>query len=618
MATQKTVIEVDVQGTERVESMRTQMRKLREELARLPEGTEEFNRVQRQLGQLKDQVDDLGRGVNTLAGDPLERLNNSFGMIGSSILSLDFGAAQTGIKGISSAINDVKLSDLSDAAKGFASSIGSLVGSLVTNPFALIAGGAALVITQYDTIIELMTQVTEDQKQQREIVAETAKAFSGEAVELQKLTYEIKNNNLNQEQRNKVLANLQKKYPEYLGNIVNEKTSINDLNIALEKVNKALILKYEIQAREKSIQPLFEERLNTENKIAEAEKNRLDRQNKILQKEQEARRSGGSAAASLYQELDVLKNVQDDTVERLKVELQGVNDRINKEIEKIGKTQLSLDALTVKSSEQKTEKQKVENHKQLKQEEKHLIDRKKLLDDFNAEQDAADIELINQESLKADEKLKKTVYNEQVLGETKLQFQDEYDRLQAQIALENADKLAQDLLKAEKAFQDAKYSIAADAVGGLMDLNSALVDSGVIDAKKGFNIAKTLGIAQATISTIEGTQNAFTTASASPITTAFPAYPFIQAGIAAAAGIARIASIRAQQFNGGGGGNVPKPSGGGGGVGGGTTPAPAVDLSFLNKGGNKSQPLQAYVLATNVSTAQEAEQKIKDQSRIIK
>ena len=121
--------------------------------------------------------------------------------------------------------------------------------------------------------------------------------------------------------------------------------------------------------------------------------------------------------------------------------------------------------------------------------------------------------------------------------------------------------------EAQEALYAARYKIAEQTVGGLMDLNSALVDSGIIDAKKGFQIAKTLGIAQATISTIEGTQNAFTTASASPITTAFPAYPFIQAGIAAAAGIARIASIRAQQFN-GGGGNVPKPSAGGGGVGG--------------------------------------------------
>ena len=79
MATQTTVIEVDIQGTAKVESMRTQMRKLREELATLPEGTAEFTRVQKQLGELKDKMDDLGKSVNTMSGEPLERLNNSFG-----------------------------------------------------------------------------------------------------------------------------------------------------------------------------------------------------------------------------------------------------------------------------------------------------------------------------------------------------------------------------------------------------------------------------------------------------------------------------------------------------------------------------------------------------------
>jgi hypothetical protein len=179
----------------------------------------------------------------------------------------------------------------------------------------------------------------------------------------------------------------------------------------------------------------------------------------------------------------------------------------------------------------------------------------------------------------------------------------------------NNHKLAKDLLAGEKAFQEAKLSIVSDSITILENLNSALVDSGIVNAKKGFQIAKTLGIAQATISTIEATQNAFKTAQASPITTVFPAYPFIQAGVAASAGIARIASIRAQKFNGGSTPPTPSPNGGGGGGG---TSAPAVDLSFLNVNGNKAQPIQTYVLATNVSSAQEAEQKIKDQSKIIK
>ena len=157
----------------------------------------------------------------------------------------------------------------------------------------------------------------------------------------------------------------------------------------------------------------------------------------------------------------------------------------------------------------------------------------------------------------------------------------------------------------------------------MMSLNDLLTSTGVLNAEQSFKVGKALSLAQATISAIEGTQAAFTTANKSPITAVFPAYPFVMAGIAAAAGAANIAKIAATKFNakgGGGGGNSPTaPSGGGGGgMGAGSTNAPALDLSFVNNQTNKPQPLQTYVLATNVSNAQEAEEKIKDQSRIIK
>jgi len=626
MADNKVVLEFELQGnaTEKTQSLRAQMRQLREELAKLPEGTAEYNKVQRELGALTDKVQDLGRSVNTLAGDPLERLNNSFGMIGSSILSLDFGAAQTGIKGMSAAIADVDMKDISEAAKGFASSIGSLATSLLTNPFALIAGGAALVVTQYDAILELMTQVTEEQKHQREIVDETAKAFSAEAVQLEKLSSEINTNNTSQDRRNQILADLQKKYPDYLGNIINEKTSINDLNLALEKVNKALILKYEIQAREKSIQPLFEERLNVENKIAEAEKLRLDRQNKILQKEQEARRSGGSAAASLYAELDVLKNAQDNTVERLQGELQGINNRINNEIKKIGQTQLSLDALVVKSAEKTTEKSK----ETTKEKEKDLIDRKKLTEKYLSEE--SDVVFMEEEkkSLTEIDFEKQRQENARIaavqLGEIKSKYASEYAKKQAQIELEEADKSSAKKLAGEQAYQAAKLQIAQQAFGALMDLNSFLTDSGLVNAKKSFQINKALGIAQASIATYEGATNAFKTASASPITIGFPGYPALMAGIAITAGLAKVAKIAATKFNPSGGASAPSGGGGGGGGAmggggmGGSTSAPALDLSFLNNGQTKAQPVQSYVLATNVTSAQDAQQKILDQSKLIK
>ena len=58
MANNKVVLEFELQGnaTEKTQSLRAQMRQLREELARLPEGTAEFNKVQKELGALTDKV----------------------------------------------------------------------------------------------------------------------------------------------------------------------------------------------------------------------------------------------------------------------------------------------------------------------------------------------------------------------------------------------------------------------------------------------------------------------------------------------------------------------------------------------------------------------------------
>jgi hypothetical protein len=79
-------------------------------------------------------------------------------------------------------------------------------------------------------------------------------------------------------------------------------------------------------------------------------------------------------------------------------------------------------------------------------------------------------------------------------------------------------------------------------------LEEAYSNSSEQSQKKAFEIRKAFAITQATISTIEATINAFKTASESPISKLFPAYPFIQAGIAGAFGVAKIKEIQKQQF----------------------------------------------------------------------
>lgn len=111
-----------------------------------------------------------------------------------------------------------------------------------------------------------------------------------------------------------------------------------------------------------------------------------------------------------------------------------------------------------------------------------------------------------------------------------------------------------------KAFGADFVNTFSQAFEAISALETAYASSSEDSQRKAFQTRKALAITQATISTIESAINAFKTASDSPITTAFPAYPFIQAGLATAFGLAKIKEIGKQQFQ---GSQSPSLSGGG-------------------------------------------------------
>jgi hypothetical protein len=172
-------------------------------------------------------------------------------------------------------------------------------------------------------------------------------------------------------------------------------------------------------------------------------------------------------------------------------------------------------------------------------------------------------------------------------------------------------KITDDKIKKEKeleeALKDAKLDIASQTIA----LVGAL-------AKEGSKVGKAVAIAQATISGIEGVQKSFTTASASPVTTVFPAYPFIQAGLAGAFSAVQVAKIASTN-----------PSGGGGGASGGATPsvggAAAPSFNLVQGTGsnqiaqsltNESRPIQAFVVASSVTSQQELDRNANNEGTI--
>ena len=140
--------------------------------------------------------------------------------------------------------------------------------------------------------------------------------------------------------------------------------------------------------------------------------------------------------------------------------------------------------------------------------------------------------------------------------------------------------------------KDAK--LLADAQKGMALDGLALA---VQIAGEGSTIGKAAAVASATISGVEGVQNAFTTAQKSPITALMPAYPFIQAGLAGAFSAVQIQKILSggSAGGGGGGGASAVPS----------TPAPQMmSGAFDISGGVAPEATKAYVVTDEMTNSQ--------------
>ena len=231
---------------------------------------------------------------------------------------------------------------------------------------------------------------------------------------------------------------------------------------------------------------------------------------------------------------------------------------------------------------------------------------------FNAEQIINDVDRL--EALKAVFELEKTQEQARLQSVVDNANAETQIKIDAQIALDQFMETSRQQEEANNtALALAKKQQDKDVMNAKLD--SAKQGFALVGelAGEGSKIGKAMAIGQATISGYQAVQNAFTTASLSPVTAAFPAYPFIQAGLAgafAAVNIKKIASTKPV-------GNSTPPSSSVGG-------APAtpripefntVGASDTNQladaiGSQSKQPIKTFVVASDVTTAQSLERNI--------
>lgn len=308
--------------------------------------------------------------------------------------------------------------------------------------------------------------------------------------------------------------------------------------------------------------------------------------------------------SALQQEQSLLGATQERTNEiyQLQTDLIDVNERLTgQESEQLAnknallKEQQELQQTVIDNeNERRLNILKFEEEQATKEEEKLEKERERIM----LERELALQDLENKRLLYAEGTQARVDAEQEYLNKKQeLDFQLIENNKATFAEIDRLDKENKDKLKArEEALKTAKIDIAGQTLQLIAEV-----------AGEGSKIAKGVAIAQATISGIEGVQNAFTTASKSPVTTLFPAYPYVQAGLAGTFSLLQIKKIASTDPSGGSGSSGV---GGGGGV-----SAPQAPSFNLVEGTGSNQiaeglaterrPVQAYVVASNVSSAQE-------------
>ena len=643
-------------------SLKAQLRELQAQLANTEPDSAKYRELAEAAGELKDRIGDAAEAVGTQAGGAFEKVSGSLGLVTSRITNLDFTGAAEGAKLLASNISGIKPGDIAKGITGIGSAFASVGKALLTNPIFLIGAAIAAAIVYADELLTLVDGVTDAELEQLEVQKERA------AQSKQQLDAISDQENILRLQGKTEKEILQIKIAQANQAILDQKAVIQTLEIqrqqqidAAERNRKIVsgiiqFLTLPLQILLGSVDTILLG-LNKVGVISDETfakvGNQRDKFNKDLSTlvfdPAEVAKEGDKAVAEQKKILQQLENQQAGFQLSVKqIDQKGIDDKkaADEKAANDRKTANEKAAADRKSAAEKEAEERLkaeqevsdlvnqlyeENVKEFEEAEKRktaaaeaeAAKRKKAEEDYDAaitalraEQDAKNLTADQQEILAIDQKYLDLREKAIQAGESTVEVDAAYQQ-----ALDDQEKVsAERRIQNEEAVQDAKLALTSQALGSVGALVSAFAKKDEASQKRAFKIQKAISIAQATVDTYKGANAIFASAAANPATILFPAQPFIAAGSAIAAGIANVATIAKQEFQGGtppATNENPPPSldGGGGGGGAETAQFNPFASAFLQDRPEQVTP-RAYVLAGDVASQQEVRVKVEDLSRI--
>ena len=267
---------------------------------------------------------------------------------------------------------------------------------------------------------------------------------------------------------------------------------------------------------------------------------------------------------------------------------------------------LEIQAIDKQAADARRQAQKDANDKRVAAE-KEANDKLKELAEDKAKFDLEQIEL--------DEIRQEQAYQRKLDAAAKAAEEEKAmeDALRAErLAAEQADEIRQEEAWAREQegiakLQELKYAAVLQGLTLISDLSEVFAKKGEKQAKKAFEIQKAASIAAAVITTYQSAVSAYQSQFLPLPDPTSPIRGAIAAGIAVAAGLGNVAKIASQKFEGGGSMTASAAPSGGGGGGGIITPNFNIvgNAQATNPlAGLGGQPLQAYVVSGDVTTAQ--------------
>ena len=542
------------------QSLKAQLRSMQQQLANLDPNTEEFQKLSTAAGEIKDKINDASEAIRAQAGPAFESLGNNAALLKQRLFNLDFEGVGQSVKALAGNVNNLKFGEATKGLSSLTSGFAALGKALISNPIILIGSVIALIIVNLDKLANAIPFVGKAFEVVGDVIGKVVQGFKdltdwigiteNAAVDAANKSIDLQDKTIKDIERN---AKRQVAIAKQLGQDVNqvvidaEQKKLETYQKTIDDINKlnGKLTDEQIKARQDASDAIFD--IETARIERQADQNQKD----IDQKEAREKKAQEDAQKRAEDAAQKAKERRQKEIEQRQFEAQFIAELYAEQDAQIEENNKALAERLAAIWQRANELSRAAQISQADEIEAIQLDIEQRLDEQG--KSAQEIEL----QRSRDKYFEQKTLLEQA-GQDTTALTELYESEQNAIK----DKYAKEEEERQKELNRKKVQFASDAIGALSQLDAAFSANNKKGARAAFNRNKAYGIAQAGIQTGLAVTAALT-AGGNPIKLA-TGTQFIEAGIAAATGIAQIAKIASTKFNeggdasgaGGGGGNI--------------------------------------------------------------